>query len=63
MGKKDNEQYNRFKEAMISILIGATVAFLTTVIEGLYNFIQANSEYIVAGMSSTAYYLAKMYRV
>ena len=58
------QQNNRnFKEVLISILIGATVAFLTTLIEGLYQFIQANSENIVAGMSSVAYYLAKNYRV
>lgn len=51
------------KQALLSILIGASVAFLTTLIEGLADFIRSNGEHIVAGIVSTAYYLAKAYRV
>lgn len=53
---------DHIKQALLSILIGASVAFLTVLIEGLAEFIKSNGEHIVAGMVSTAYYLAKAYR-
>jgi hypothetical protein len=58
----ENKSRENFRQAIMSIIIGASVAFLTTLFEGLADFLRANSESIVAGMSSTAYYLAKMYR-
>lgn len=49
-------------DAFISILIGACVAFMTALFDGLADYLRANSQNIVAGMSATAYYLAKVYR-
>lgn len=60
---KKRKSARNFREALMSILIGAIVAFLATLFDGLADFLRANSEQIIAGMSSTAYYLAKMYRV
>lgn len=52
-----------FKQAMFSILIGCSVAFISTLFQELANFLQENSENIIAGIASTAVYLAKSYRV
>ena len=51
------------KQALVSIIIGASVAFLTVLIEGLADFVRSNGEHVMAGLVSTAYYLAKAYRV
>lgn len=51
------------KEVLIAILIGACVSFLTTLFDGLADFLRANGDAIMASMSSAAYYLAKQYRV
>lgn len=60
-GKRN--KYNNLKEVLIAILIGACVSFLTALFEGLADFLRANSEQIIAGMSAFAYYVAKQYRV
>jgi len=54
---KDN-----FKQAIISIVVGCTVAFLASLMEGFAELLRANSDNIIAGMSSTAVYLAKSYK-
>lgn len=54
---KDN-----FKQAMISILIGAGVAFFSTLFSELAMFIKTHGTGIVAGLSSSAVYLAKAYK-
>lgn len=51
-----------FKQALLSIFIGCSVAFLASLMEGLADLLRANAENIVAGLSSTAVYLAKSYR-
>lgn len=51
------------KQALVSICIGACVAFFSTLFQGLADFLTTHSTQIVAGMSSTAVYLAKAYRV
>lgn len=55
---KDN-----FKQALVSILVGCTVAFVASLFEELALFLRANSDNIIAGLSSTAVYLAKSYKV
>lgn len=56
-------QEKNLKEVLIAILIGACVSFLTTLFDGLADFLRANGDAIMASMSSVAYYLAKQYRV
>lgn len=50
------------RQALISIAVGATVAFLASLFDGILEFIRANGEDIVAGVIGTAIYLAKQYR-
>lgn len=56
-------RYTNLKEVLVAILIGACVSFLTTLFDGLADFLRTHSEQIIAGMSSFAYYVAKQYRV
>ena len=51
-----------FKQAVLSIVVGCTVAFLASIMEGLADLLRANADNIVAGLTSTAVYLAKSYR-
>lgn len=54
---KDN-----FKQALLSIVIGCSVAFISTLFQELANFLTEHSEQIVSGAISSAVYLAKAYR-
>lgn len=59
-----NSNNNRnLKEVLIAIIIGASISFLTALIDGLADLLKNHSEQIFAGMSSFAYYLAKQYKV
>lgn len=51
------------KQIIISILIGACVAFFSTLFDGLAEFMKANSTQIMSGVSATMYHMAKTYRV
>lgn len=55
--KKEN-----WKQVFISILVGATVTFLSTLFEGLATALKAHSTEIVAAGSSVGIYLAKAYK-
>lgn len=47
----------------MAIFIGACVSFLTTLFDGLADFLRTNGDTITASLSSMGYYLAKNYRV
>ena len=51
-----------FRQAVISIIVGCTVAFVASIMEGLAALLRDNADNIIAGLSSTAVYLAKSYR-
>lgn len=51
------------REILIAILIGSCVSFLTTLFDGLADFLRTNGDTITASLSSAGYYLAKQYRV
>ena len=51
------------KEIVVAIFIGACVSFLTTLFDGLADFLRTNGDTITASLSSMGYYLAKNYRV
>ena len=53
---------NNLKQALISILIGCSVAFISTLFQELANFLNQHSEQIISGAVSSAVYLAKAYR-
>jgi hypothetical protein len=67
--KKETEQdheygkYKNFKEVLVAILIGACVSFLTTLFDGLADFLRAHSENIIGGLIYVAYHVAKNVRV
>jgi hypothetical protein len=63
MEKEQRNKIDHIKSAVYSILIGACVAFLSSLIDGLADLLRTHSQEIVAGMTSTAVYLAKTYRV
>jgi hypothetical protein len=50
------------KQVLVSIFVGACVAFLSTLIEGLALYIKAHSTEIISGATTTAMYLAKSYK-
>lgn len=50
------------KQAIISIIIGAGVAFFSTLFQELANLLKTHSTEIMAGMSSSMVYLAKAYK-
>ena len=56
-------KYQNYKEVLVAIFIGACVSFLTTLFDGLADFLRANAESIVAGLSYVAYHVAKHVRV
>ena len=45
------------KEILISILIGAVIAALTVVFEGLIDFLKGSENNIIGGISTTLSYL------
>jgi hypothetical protein len=51
------------KQALISICIGAGIAFFTTLFQGLLDFMTDELRPAVAGVSSSLYYLLKNFRV
>jgi len=50
------------KQALISILIAALAAFVSSLSQGLLDFIQSHAVDISAGAVSAAVYLAKAYK-
>lgn len=60
MKKKDN---HNLREVLMSIFVGACVAFLTTLFDSLADFIRANGEQIASGLISTAYYAARNVKI
>lgn len=59
MKKTKNEN---LKQVLISILVGACVAFLSSLFEGLATLLKSHSTEIVSGVASTGVYLAKAYK-
>jgi hypothetical protein len=51
----------QIKQALIAILIGACVAFFTTLFEALAEFLKSNSTDIIAGATSSFVYLIKRF--
>lgn len=51
------------KQVLTSILIGACVAFMSTLFEGLANFFKSHSTELVAGGATAFYHAAKTFRV
>lgn len=50
------------KQAIISIIIGAGVAFFSTLFTELAQLFKTHSTEIIAGISSSAVYVAKAYK-
>lgn len=50
------------KHALISLLIGAILTFLTTVFQGLVDFLKAHGSEIVGGAGATITYLVKTHK-
>ena len=53
---------DQLKQAVLSIVVGACVAFLTSLFTELAAFLKSHSTEIVSGSSATAVYLAKAYK-
>lgn len=53
---------NNIKQVIISIVIGACVAFFSTLFQELAIFLKAHSTEIVSAMATTGTYLAKTYK-
>lgn len=49
------------KQIMMSILIGAGVAFFSTLFQSLADFFKANSTGIISGSATAFYHLTKTY--
>ena len=47
------------KQILISIFVGATVAFLTTMLEGLLDFFQGPEHPIIGGIVGAAHYFRR----
>lgn len=58
MGEKTKKSKS-IQDVFISILVGASVAFLTVLFEGLVEFLQTYSQQIIAGAASTLTYIAR----
>ena len=50
-----------WKQILISILIGAIVAFLSSLFDGFLNFLKENGNNIVGGGATSITYLLKKY--
>ena len=61
LGLKQMSREN-IKQALISILIGAAVAFFTTLFEGLAEWLQQNAVSVVSGATTSVVYLLKRWR-
>lgn len=53
---------DNLKQAIVSILIGACVAFFSTLFTELAAFIKSHSTEMISGAISSATYLAKAYK-
>jgi len=53
---------NNLRQVLISIAVGACVAFLGSLFDGILEFVRMHGEDIIAGTIATAIYLAKQYR-
>lgn len=51
------------REVLMSIFIGACVAFLTTLFDSAADFLRANGQEITNGLVATAYYVARNVRI
>ena len=54
---KDN-----IKQVFISLLVGACVAFFSTLFEGIAEFLKTHTTEVVSAMASAGTYLAKAYK-
>jgi len=52
----------QWKQAIISILVGACVAFVTTLLQGLADWLRG-VDYITGPMSGISYYLVKTWKL
>ena len=52
-----------WKQALIAILIGAGVAFFSTLFEGLAEYLKAHTTEVVSGGTSSFVYMLKRFRV
>jgi hypothetical protein len=50
------------KQVLISIVVGASVAFLSTLFEGLAAFLKSHSTEVFSGVSTTLVYITKAYK-
>lgn len=50
------------KQALISIVIGATVTLFATIFQELANYLKSHSTEIISGVSAAGLYLAKAYK-
>jgi len=50
------------QQIIISILIGACVAFFSTLFQSLADFFKAHSTNIISGAATSFYHLAKTYK-
>lgn len=59
MANGKNSKNKSVRDILISIVVGACVAFLTVLFEGLVEFLQMYSQQIIAGATSTLTYIAR----
>lgn len=52
-----------YKKILMSILIGAFVAFFSTLSQGLLDFVKAHGNDIIGGVAATITYLISKHRV
>ncbi len=50
-----------WREALMSVFIGACVAFLTTFFEGMLDILQGAENNVFAGVAATASYLSRVW--
>lgn len=55
--KKEN-----VKQVVVSVIVGACVAFFSTLFQGLADLLKSHSVEIASGLSASGVYLAKMYK-
>lgn len=54
---------NNWKQILTSILVGACVAFMTTLFEGLADFLKSHSQEVIAGASAAFYNISRNMKV
>lgn len=55
--------FQNWKDVLRSIVIGACVAFISSLVEGLADFLKSHSTELIAGGVSASHYLAGKLRV